>query len=153
MLTREPTKEMLEEWKKIYAQYRDILKPNRKNGREVEAYFTVRYEHKIADEQGLKDAVYQNIMGNKFLKDKLSPGKTPNIVTYNAKGAYIGIDRESGYFQVEREEIEKARPIYDDLFLYRGLDEQDLQNPFLVAEYIKLSRRNVDTGHKDGIKL
>lgn len=27
-----------------------------------------------------------------------------------------------------------------DLFVYRGLDEEDLKNYFLVAEYIKLTR-------------
>ena len=33
--------------------------------------------------------------------------------------------------------------VYDDLFVYRGLDAEDLENPFTVAEYAKL------TGHTD----
>lgn len=28
-------------------------------------------------------------------------------------------------------------PLHDDLFVYRGLDEEDLKNIFLVAEYVK----------------
>ena len=27
--------------------------------------------------------------------------------------------------------------IYDDLFVFRGLDEKDLENYFLVAQYIE----------------
>lgn len=45
---------------------------------------------------------------------------------------FVGIDLVSGYFYVEGSE-----EIYDDLFAFRGLDERDLDNFFLVAEYVK----------------
>lgn len=35
MLTREPTKELLQEYKSIWMQYKDQLRPNRKSGREL----------------------------------------------------------------------------------------------------------------------
>lgn len=35
------------------------------------------------------------------------------------------------------------KDIPEDLFVYRGLDAEDLENPFTVAEYAKL------TGHTD----
>ena len=35
------------------------------------------------------------------------------------------------------ENIEEVMPLHDDLFVYRGLDEEDLKNIFLVAEYVK----------------
>ncbi len=51
---------------------------------------------------------------------------------------YVGIDINSGFFSVESEPIDLSVPIYDDLFLKRGLDEEDLQNYFLVYEYVSL---------------
>lgn len=39
------------------------------------------------------------------------------------------------------EDINKSIEIYDNLFIYRGLDEEDLKNYFLVAEYIKLTQK------------
>lgn len=42
---------------------------------------------------------------------------------------------------MESEDIQKIVSIYDDLFVYRGLDEEDLNNYFLVAEYIKLTQK------------
>lgn len=52
-------------------------------------------------------------------------------------------DRQNGEmrentFHIESENIEEVMPLHDDLFVYRGLDEEDLKNIFLVAEYVKL---------------
>ena len=44
-------------------------------------------------------------------------------------------------FHVESENIEEVIPIHDDLFAYRGLDAEDINNFFLVAEYVKLTQR------------
>ncbi len=52
-----------------------------------------------------------------------------------------GIDTESGYFQIESENMKLMEEIYDDLFLFRGLDECDLNNYFLVAEYVQILNR------------
>ncbi len=43
---------------------------------------------------------------------------------------------------VESLNEEKMKEIYDDLFLYRGLDQKDLENFFLVAEYVRLQNEN-----------
>ena len=64
----------------------------------------------------------------------------PNIQSYKAGNVLVGIDLCTGEFHVESENIEEVVPIYDDLFAYRGLDEEDLKNIFLVAEYIKLTQ-------------
>lgn len=53
----------------------------------------------------------------------------------------MGIDLVSGEIHVECDDIMKVVYLYDDLFAYRGLDEDDLDNPFLVAEYVKLTGR------------
>jgi hypothetical protein len=49
---------------------------------------------------------------------------------------YVGIDLTSGEFQIECEDINSVIPIYDDLFAFRGLDDDDIQNYFLVAQYL-----------------
>ena len=43
MLTVEPTKEMIEEWKRIYRRNKGKLHPNRKTGLQVDAYFKRKY--------------------------------------------------------------------------------------------------------------
>ena len=48
----------------------------------------------------------------------------------------MGIDLVSGYFHVESPDRKEMERIYDDLFAFRGLDETDLQNYFLVAQYL-----------------
>jgi len=53
---------------------------------------------------------------------------------------FIGIDLSTGEFHIESENIEEVMPLHDDLFVYRGLDEEDLKNIFLVAEYVKLTQ-------------
>lgn len=54
--------------------------------------------------------------------------------------ALVGIDLSTGEFHIESENIEEVMPLHDDLFVYRGLDEEDLKNIFLVAEYVKLTQ-------------
>lgn len=39
---------------------------------------------------------------------------------------------ETGYFHIEGSSM-----LYDELFKFRGLDKQDLENFFLIYEYVK----------------
>lgn len=65
--------------------------------------------------------------------------KEPLISTYILDdNLYVGIDLKSGFFQVECEDIKKMTLIWDDLFLTRGLGTDDVNNYFLVAQYITL---------------
>lgn len=67
--------------------------------------------------------------------------RVPHIVAYKAGNVLAGIDLVSGFFHVESEEIREAQKVYDDLFVFRGLDERDLENYFLVSEYIRLKKK------------
>ena len=56
---------------------------------------------------------------------------------------FIGVELETGYFLVEGVErstgefcAEKTERLYDELVAFRGLDEKDLGNFYLVAEYV-----------------
>ncbi len=49
-----------------------------------------------------------------------------------------GIDTATGFFQVECEDIDKAAPIWDDIFIKRGLSADDIENYVLTGQYISL---------------
>lgn len=140
MLISEATPEKIAEWKQIFEENHSTMKPNRKNGNEVIQYFREKYPHKTFDNIEFQEIVAQNITKNEFSCNKLPNGVSPNIQSYQTDDVLIGIDLVSGEFHVECENINKCVPIYDDLFVYRGLDEEDLKNFILVAEYVGLTQ-------------
>lgn len=86
--------------------------------------------------------VWKNIMHNLPFAEKIPLHKEPQPVTYLMDGqVFIGIDLVTGYICVEG-----CPKLYYDLFLYRGLDEKDLENFYLVSEYVhcaKLQNKNI----------
>ncbi len=141
MLTTEPTAEMIAEWKRIFEKYHSSLTPDRKTGEEVDKYFRGKYPCTASDNEEFREAVYFNITGNEYSKSKLKNGTLPDIRCYKTGNVLVGIDLNSGEFHMESENIEDIIPIHDDLFVYRGLDAEDIKNYFLVAEYVKLSAK------------
>lgn len=141
MLIKEPTSEMIAEWKRIFEKYHSTLIPNRKSGCEVDNYFREKYSYQLFDNSEFQQMVSLDITENDFLRSKLPKGVLPNIQSYQTGEAFVAIDLCTGEFHVESENIEEVIPIFDDLFVYRGLDEDDLKNYFLVAEYVKLSKK------------
>ena len=144
MLTCEPTLEMLREWKRIYNEYRDILTPDRKSGTEVNAYFCRKYSFEKFESSSFNDAVKFNILNNEPNREKLPQGEMPQIVAYRASdcSVLVGIDLITGFFHIEGKDIDRVAQIYDDLFLFRGLDEKDIKNYFLVAQYIQCRNKS-----------
>lgn len=140
MLTFEPTSEMIAEWKRIFEIYHCEMKPNRKTGYEVDKYFKENYLYQIFDNARFQEIVALNITENECYSNKLPKGVLPDIQSYKTANVLVGIDLCSGEFHVESENIEEVMSIHDDLFAFRGLDEEDLKNYFLVAEYIKLTK-------------
>ena len=141
MLISEPTKEMIAEWQKLYNENRHGMKANRKTGIELDKYFCEKYDYQVWDDKNFEIVVMENILLNDYYKDKLGNNQAPFVKTYKVKDVYVGIDTESGYFQIESENMKLMEEIYDDLFLFRGLDECDLNNYFLVAEYVQILNR------------
>lgn len=140
MLTKEPTPELVKDWKRIFEIYHSSILPNRKKGCEVDSYFRSKYPYQVYNNAKFKQVVEFNIVENEHSRDKLKNETKPNIKSYRIDDVLIGIDLVSGEFHVESEDINKSIAIHDDLFAYRGLDEEDLKNYFLVAEYIKLTQ-------------
>lgn len=140
MLTIEPTLEMPAEWKRIFETHHSEMKPNRKSGAEVDQYFRKKYVYQIFNDAAFQKLVALNIAENEFYRNKLPKDVLPNIQSYKTGNVLVGIDLCTGEFHIESENIEEVVPIHDDLFTYRGLDEEDLKNIFLVAEYVKLTQ-------------
>ncbi len=141
MLTTEPTAEIIAEWKRIFEIYHSTLTPNRKSGKEVDQYFREKYTYQLFDNAEFREIASLNITENDYFKSKLPKDTLTNIQSYQTGNVLVAIDLYTGEFHIESENLEEAISLHDDLFVYRGLDKEDLQNFFLVAEYVKLSQK------------
>jgi len=150
MITQEVTPELLAAWKAAFDCYRHRLKPDRKTGPDLLAYLEQNYSLTEITGTAIQTVVSDNILLNKCHAQKLSPGKSPvpkgffientgagKILYENQDDLFRGIrilaglDLETGFFLVEG-----SSRLWDELFAFRGLDADDLANPYLVAEYI-----------------
>ncbi|MDO5547520.1 MAG: hypothetical protein Q4F79_03450 [Eubacteriales bacterium] len=161
MVTCEPTKEMLDEWKHIWLQYRDRLSPNRKSGMELVDYLQNNYVLTEISDRRAAEAVFYNVMRNPPFAEKLPFGAEPvprtfylenrgkgrrfyqpeNKDPYDLWGGdvtriFVGVDQTTGYYMVEGSAM-----LWDELCAFRGLDERDLNNYACVAQYINSLRR------------
>jgi len=143
MLTREPTLHMIREWQRIFQENKDTLSPGRRSGEEVEAYFCEKYQPEKLLHPAFARIAEENLLQNDHSRNKLPPWRSPEISVYGMDhpSVLIAIDRVTGFFQIESSDTARMSEIYDDLFLFRGLDEQDLENCFLTAQYIQLSQK------------
>ncbi|GAE90164.1 hypothetical protein [Acetivibrio straminisolvens] len=161
MITRKPTLDMLEEWKSIWKQYKDILKPNRKSGKELIEYLQNKYILTEIDEKRAADIIIYNVTMNEVYAEKLPAGKTPIPRAFYLENAgngeifyrdenkdpnsiwsgditriFVGIDEVTGFFTVEGSTM-----LWDEICAFQGLDEKDLQNFACVAQYINALKR------------
>ena len=155
MLIKETTPEMVQEWKAIHVEYRDRLYPNRKNAKEIVNYLREKYPLIEVSDAARDQMVIDNVLMNEPHNEKLPKGKNPHPVVFqiqnNASGKklydkqdkifkglpiIVGIELETGFFHVEG-----SSELWDELFAFRGLDEADLENYYLVAEYIHCLRK------------
>lgn len=141
MLTECPTPAMLAEWKQLFAAHRKELTANRRSGAEVDAYFRAQYPHTVLDDAAFASGIAECVLANAHSREKLPEGAEPDIRCYRTGEVLVSIDLVTGEFFTECEDIAQAAAIHDDLFVYRGLDEQDLDNYYLVAAYIQLTRK------------
>ena len=142
MITALVPKEKMDKWKHYFEKYALSMRPNRKSGREIDEYFRAKYPYQVLDSGEFCAVVEENVMANEYFREKLLPGMRPQIKAYTIGDVYVGIDIGSGEFHIECEEIEKATPIFDDLFFYRGLDENDLKNFVMVGQFLEIAEEN-----------
>ncbi len=155
MLSRKATPEMVKEWKETFATYRPLLRPNQKTGREILAYLTCKYPVRELATASLRDVVEDNILSNECHAKKMPFGKTPEVAgffientgtgkilyenqdeMFRGRAIIGGVELHSGYFMVEGSSL-----LWDDLCAFRGLDADDLDNYYMVAEYVACLQR------------
>lgn len=155
MQTQPATPELIESWKRTFAQYKGRLKPNRKSGAELKEYLCSKYPLREETSAKARGVVTENILANKPLADELPIGRQPEpycaVVLRQGAGStlyafqdevfagidiFVGVDLASGYFLVEGSSL-----LWDELFAFRGLSETDLKNYYLVAEYVSCLER------------
>lgn len=161
MITQEPTKEIVEEWKATWAQYKEKLQPNRKSGTELLHYLQEKYVLTEIHDKDASDALLGNVTMNVFYSDKLPNGVAPVPRAFFLENAgngtifyqdenkdateiwggeitriFVGMDVVTGFYMVEGSTM-----LWDELNAFRGLDEKDLQNFVCVTEYINSLKR------------
>ncbi len=141
MITAPVSQEQLAFWKKLWEQNRSSLQPNRITGAELNAYFCKKYAPAILDDPGFREVVHDNLMQR--YSDRLDYSPEMNCYLLRSD-IYVGIELKTGFFHIESIHIDQCIPIYDDLFVQRGLDADDLQNYVLVGQYLELLQTHSD---------
>lgn len=144
-----PAPEMIEEWKNIYEQYKDKLYPDKKNVTELLNYLNQKYALTEIFDEKLDFVIKGNAAENPLLeyrpkRDMLKSrgfcinnsgaGKTlyeKQDKIFAGSKIIIGIEYETNFFLVEGSSF-----LYDELTAFHGLNEKELSNYFLVAQYI-----------------
>lgn len=150
MLTETLTPEMIKEWKIISEKYKAQLGPNKRTASQVIEYLHGKYPLQEVWAESAKQVVIDNITLNRTFADKLPEGKTLKPIVFsipNRDGAVPLYDRQEEIFKnttimvgLELEtayvSVEGSGELADELAAFQGLDEADLDNFFLVANYV-----------------
>ena len=135
MLTSKVDEKKLKLWKELYKKYSDSLKPNRISGRDLNIYFQKNYSAENYDNVVFKKVVHLN--SKEYFHE--NAGDVNDIVAYTLNGdIFVGIDLKTGFFHIESDDVNKSIPIFDDLFITRGLSKDELQNFVIVGQYLEL---------------
>jgi hypothetical protein len=155
MIMTEITANMIEQWKRIFLEYKTKLHANRKSSVQIVEYIKSKYPLTEIIDEKWKQIVIDDVLENEQFREKLPIDKKPTAIVFSVqnKGTgkvlyekqdeifkehdiFIGIELETGHFH-----IEGSSELWDELFAFRGLDEKDLDNFYLVAEYITCLRK------------
>lgn len=135
MITGRVTKEKIDYWKQLWKEKVSTLQPNRISGIQLNEYFQNKYSPTLYVDKDFLEAVKLNLI--EWHGEKSAD--LSNIICYLVdEEVYVGIELNTGFIHIESNNIEKCISIYDDLYVKRGLDNDDLQNFVLVGQYIEL---------------
>lgn len=159
MITQPVTGETLAEWKALWTKNKGRLRPNRKTGAQVLEYLRRNYSlTEISDPEALA-VVAGNVTDNEYLREKLPAGAAPIPRAFYLNDAgqgrkfyhtvrqsgeqgdasgriFVGVDLSSGYFHVESSDPQRSALLWDELCAFQGVDEKDLQNYVITAQYL-----------------
>ncbi|MDO9492575.1 hypothetical protein [Acetobacterium sp.] len=150
MLTTPATPAMIAEWQSVFKAYQSRLAPNRKSVDQVIAYLAEKYPLTALDTAAALAVVTGNITGNRPFAEKCPAGRPlqPLVFTIPRQGGgallyaqreafygdtpiMVGLEHETAFVMVEG-----SGELADELVAFAGLDEVDLNNYYLVANYI-----------------
>ena len=135
MITYKVDEKKLRFWKELYEKKSKFLKLNRISGSDLNTYFQDKYPAQNYDNEKFKEIV--NLNSKEYFHE--NAGNINDIVVYTLNGdILVGIDLKTGFFHIESEDVSKSIPIYDDLFITRGLSKEDLQNYVIVGQFLEL---------------
>ena len=166
MITQRPTEEMIAQWKAVWRENKDRLSLNRKTGVQVLEYLQKRYPlTELSDPEALK-AIACDVTMNEYWAEKLPAGTAPSPRAFylenegagrrfylpenrddpelwggSVERIFVGVDLASGFYMVEGSTL-----LWDELRAFQGLDEKDLQNFVMVAQYLEAQERMNRTG-------
>lgn len=155
MLMQEVTPEMIHAWRNTFDKYRNKLSPNKKTAHEIIEYLKQKYMLTEQTGEKLNQVVADNVILNEYHADKLPAGKAPKTEVFIVEDAgagkllyeqqddvfkgskiIVGVELQTSFFMVEGSSL-----LWDELLAFRGLDEDDLNNLYLVAQYISCLER------------
>ena len=161
MITSLPTEAMFEAWKLVFEKYKDKLKPNRISGIELLSYLEAHYVLTEINDVNALNVVRDSVMMNDIYKEKLPANTSPSPKAFylensgngkkfyypenvdsteiwggNITRIFLGIDISTGFYTVEGSTM-----LHDELNAIRGLDEKDLHNFVIVAQYISALKK------------
>lgn len=161
MVTRKPTLEMLTQWKNTFEQDKELLQPNRKSGTNLLEYLQGNYILTEITDQKALTVISENVSRNKIYAEKLPAGQSPLPKAFYLENSgnghkfylpenkddpdlwggeitriFVGLDLCSGFYIVEGSTM-----LSDELRAFQGVDEKDLENYVVVADYISALKR------------
>ena len=158
MLMKEPTIEKMNEWRKIWKEYKDKIVPDRKTGEQVVNYLKTNYtveQTELVNGERPEEIIVPEIKGDDYISWKLPVGKSPEPLAFHIKNEgngkklyenqedifkgleiYVIVDLVTGCFHCEG-----TSQLYDELVAFQGLDEMDMTNSFLVAQYVECCKK------------
>lgn len=152
---QKPSISEIAEWKITYEKYRPYLSPNRKTPEDALEYLRDRYTLQEHDSPKVRAMIGLVLLQNKYYAQKMPEGAEPlgrlfEIVNegagaklyrrrdpaYAGAPIYVSVEEQSGYVSVEG-----CDELSDELTAFLGLDAYDIDNFYLVANYIRSLRR------------
>ena len=95
MITKRVTKRKLNKWKSLWENSRELLKPNRISGAELNRYFIDKY----SPERYENRAFLEIVKLNDIEKNGKADVKDSNIICYSIyKNVFVGIDVSNSFF-------------------------------------------------------
>lgn len=125
---------LTEQWKAIYEKERPNLQPNAITGEELAEYVKTQFAATPITEEAFLDAIRTDVRNSAFFAAKLH-GAEPRPAAFRLPdGTFVGIDRVSGWFIAENDEVR------DELTFVKGLDEADLENVVRTVDWLRCKK-------------